>query len=345
MLSVQLVAPRRLELRDTPAPPDPGPGEVLVRLQKVGICGSDLHWYLDGGVGHNRASYPMVLGHEPVGVVTAVGPGVSTHREGVRVAIEPSVTCGHCEHCLAGRHNNCLHCVFMGSPVSPGFLREYAIVPARNAEIFPESLSWDEAVLIEPVAVLVHVMELARICVGDTVAVLGAGPIGLLTLTMARLAGATSVIVADRVAHRLQLARELGASCVIQNPAQPIAESILDATRGRGADVVFDAAGSLETINEGIAATRPAGQLVLIGIPSERVLAVDLHTAMANEIRILTIKRSNHKGREAMALLAAGRIPAGIITHRLPLERTPDAFEMVANYRDQVGKAIIEVAA
>jgi L-iditol 2-dehydrogenase len=263
----------------------------------------------------------------------------------MRVAIEPSVTCGHCEHCLAGRHNNCLHCVFMGSPVSPGFFREYAIVPARNAEIFPESLSWDEAVLIEPVAVLVHVMELARICVGDTVAVLGAGPIGLLTLTMARLAGATSVIVADRVAHRLQLARQLGASCVIQNPAQPIAKSILDATSGRGADVVFDAAGSLETINEGIAATRPAGQLVLIGIPSERVLAVDLHTAMANEIRILTIKRSNHKGREAMALLAAGRIPAGIITHRSPLERTPDAFEMVANYRDQVGKAIIEVAA
>jgi L-iditol 2-dehydrogenase len=343
MQTVQLIAQRRLESRKTPMPPDPGPGEVLVRLHKVGICGSDLHWYLEGGVGHNRARYPMVLGHEPVGEVVAAGPGVTTHPEGTRVAIEPSVTCGHCEHCLAGRHNNCLHCVFMGSPASPGFFREYAVVPARNAEIFPSRLSWLEAVLIEPVAVMIHVMEMSRIRVGDTVAILGAGPIGLLTLTMARLSGASRVIVADKVAHRLKMARQLGADCVIHNPAEPIPDSILEATNGRGADVVFDAAGGQETINAGIAAARPAGQLVLIGIPSERELTIDMHTAMANEVQIVTIKRSNHKGAEAMALLEAGRIPTAIVTHRLPLHQTPDAFEMVVNYRNEVGKTIIEV--
>lgn len=342
MKSVDLVARGVLEVREQPMPPDPGPGEVLVRLRAIGVCGSDLHWYLDGGIGRHLARYPMVLGHEPVGEVVAVGSGVTTHCTGERVAIEPSVTCGHCEYCLNGRPNNCPSCIFMGSPESPGFFREYAVVPARNAEHFPDSLSWLEGTLIEPVAVLMHVMELAPIRVGDTVAVLGAGPIGLLAVTVARMAGATTVMAAEKVAHRLRMAGQCGAGVLIDASSQDIADSILQATGGRGADIVFDAAGTEETVNAGIRATRPGGRFVLIGIPSEKQLVLDIHTAMANEVGITTIKRSNHRGREAMALLAAGRIPTDIITHCLPLERTPEAFQLLAGYRDNVGKLVIE---
>ncbi len=344
MRSVELVAPRRLEERVVSQPPDPGPGEVLVRLRAVGICGSDMHWYLEGGIGAFPASYPMVLGHEPVGEVLAAGSGVPL-KPGAKVAIEPSITCGHCEHCLAGHHNNCVQSVFMGSPQAPGFFREYAVVPARNTDPVPQEMSLVRASLIEPVAVILHVMELVEIRVGDTVAVLGAGSIGMLCATMARLAGASRVFIADRLKHRLELARAMGADVVIHTPTENPAEIVLDATRGRGVDVVLDAAGAVETINAGLALCRPGGSFVLIGIPSEKQLVVDLHTAMAKEVRLLTVKRSNHKGAAAIELLRAGRIPEALVTHRLPLERTPAAFEMLAAYSDGVGKVVIEFPA
>jgi len=338
MQAVQLVAQRVLESRTIEDPSDPGPGEITVKLQAVGICGSDLHWYLDGGVGHTRAIYPIILGHEPVGIVVATGPGVISHKTGQRVSIEPSITCGHCEYCLASRPNNCVHSVFMGGIHHPGFYREYATVPARNADLVPEEFSLEQAALIEPAAVLSHVMELCTIPLGATVAVLGCGPIGLLAITFARLAGASRVIALDRVPHRLAMAAKAGAT----ETASTI-EAVLDATGGRGADITLDAAGCPETIQLAIDCTRPSGQFVLIGLPSETKFCIDIHTAMMKELRIQTIKRSNHRGAHAIELLRANRIPDFFITHRFPLEKTPDAFEVLANYRDNVGKVLIEM--
>ncbi len=344
MISVELVAQRTLDVVERPLPPDPGPGEVLVRLRAVGLCGSDLHWYQDGRVGYNEAVYPMVLGHEPVGEVVATGPGVDTHRLGDKVAIEPSVVCGVCEFCRMGRPNNCVQCVFMGGTQSPGFFREYAIVPARNAEHFPADFDYLTATLIEPVAVIVHVLELAPVAAGDIVAVLGAGPIGLLCANLARLAGAAKVIVADRVPHRLRIATQISRDflCVNMREAS-VADAVADLTKGRGADIVFDAAGAPETMLAGIAITRPSGQYVLIGIPTPLTTPFDLHTAMNKEIRIQTVKRSNHKGHESIDLIREGKIPDVLITHRLPLLHTADAFELVSEYRDGVGKLVVEM--
>ena len=338
MKAVQLVAQRVLEPRVVEGPRDPGPGEVLVKLRAVGICGSDLHWYLDGGIGAMRAAYPMTLGHEPVGTVEAVGPGVESHRPGERVSVEPSITCGHCEFCMAGRPNNCVHGVFMGGPSHPGFLREYAVVPARNADHAPDGMSWDEAALIEPAAVLSHVMELTTIPLGATVAVLGCGPIGLLAIAFAKMAGASRIVALDRVPHRLRMAERAGAA----ETASTI-EAVLDLTRGRGADVTFDAAGDPETIGLAIQCTRPSGQFVLIGIPGVRNFPIDIHAAMMKELRIQTVKRSNHRGAHAIQLLEARRLPDFLITHRFPLERTPEAFELLAGYRDGVGKVLVEM--
>lgn len=343
MRTVELVAKRTLEVVERPMVPEPGPGEVLVRLHAVGICGSDLHWFEDGGIGHTRATYPMVLGHEPVGEVVGVGRGVESHRVGEKVAIEPSIVCGQCEFCRSGRPNNCVKCVFMGGTQAPGFFRDYAVVPARNAEHVPSDMDYLTATLIEPTAVLVHVFELIDFRVGDSVAVLGAGPIGLLAAAMARLRGASQIFLADRVAHRLRIGRQMDQTLTCINTRQEnLTEVVLDATRGRGADIVLDAAGAVETINAGLAIARSSGQFVLIGLPTEHVLAIDIHTAMAKELRIQTVKRSNLKGHEALDLVLAGKIPDVLITHRMPLEHTAEGFELLSNYRDGVGKVVIE---
>ena len=344
MRTVELVAPRTLELFERPELEPPRTGEVMIKVKAIGLCGSDLHWFQDGFVGHSNGKFPMILGHEPVGEVVALGPQVTTHAVGDRVAIEPSIVCGHCEYCRNGRPNNCVASIFMGGLQAPGFYREYANVPARNAEHFPAEIDYITATLIEPTAVAVHVFEVARMRTGDTVAVLGAGPIGLLCATIAKLAGASQVFIMDRVPHRLRIARQLDPAFVTTlAPQEDFLQAVMDGTHGRGADLVIDAAGSFDTIHTGIHVTRPSGRFVLVGIPSERVFYVDLHTAMSKELEIQTVKRSNHRGQEAIALISAGKIPDMLITHRMELAHTAEGFQMVSGYKDGVGKLVVEI--
>ncbi len=325
-----------------PQAADPGPGEILVKIRSVGICGSDMHWYVDGSIYGFPASYPQVLGHEPAGEVVALGIGVTQFQCGDRVSIEPTVSCGHCEYCVRGQHNNCLSSQFMGSPQLPGLLREYATLPAHNASIVPETFSYTQATLIEPVAVIMHMLELVEIRPRDTVAVFGAGPIGLLAAAVARSAGA-QVLVTDKLPYRIQMAKHLGAS--VAAPIDQFREAVLDATRGRGVDISIDAAGAPETINTALAVTRPGGTFVLIGIPNHAPVAVDLFSLQAKEIRFQPVKRSNHRSQPAIALLGSGAIPEAIVTHRVGIDAAPAAFQMLAEYRDGVGKLAIEFPA
>jgi L-iditol 2-dehydrogenase len=341
--SVQLVAPRTLEVREMPLPADPGPDEVLVKLRSVGICGSDMHWYLDGSIYGFPATYPLVLGHEPAGEVVAVGREVLGLQRGNRVSIEPTISCGHCEYCARGQHNNCIQSQFMGSPQLPGLLREYATVPAHNAELVPESFSYTQASLIEPAAVIMHMLELVQIHAGDTVAILGAGPIGLLAAAVARNCGASQVLMADKLPHRIRMAQELGATGAV--PIMQFRELVGDKTNGRGVDLAIDAAGAAETINTALAVTRLGGTFVLIGIPNQVPVGVDLFSAMAKEIRIQPLKRSNHRSKPAIALLASGAIPETIVTHRVASEQAPAAFQTLAEYSDGIGKLAIEFPA
>jgi L-iditol 2-dehydrogenase len=343
MRSIQLVARRTLEEREIAGPRDPGPGEILVKLRSVGLCGSDLHWYLDGRVGPNQAGYPQILGHEPVAEVLSAGPNGGALKTGDRVVVEPTLSCGHCEYCLTGFHNNCVKAVFMGGPLAHGFFREYAVIPAQNATLVPESMADAQATLIEPVAVMAHLLDLVRIHAGDTVAITGAGPIGMLCASIARGCGASRVLICDRVAHRLQLARQMGADCAVDG-AGTLLTLVMDETRGRGADIVLEAAGSPETINAALAMARPGGTVVLIGIASELSVPFDIHAAMSKELRIQTIKRSNHCSAKAIRLLQSGMISDAVITHRMPLQDTPQAFEKLANYEDGIGKVVIEIS-
>ncbi len=344
MQSVQLVAPRSVELREMPEPPEPGPGEVTVRLRAVGICGSDMHYYLEGACAGYPAVYPCVLGHEPAGEVAAVGPGVGNLEPGARVAIEPAITCGQCEFCRAGRHNLCEKTLFMGGLQLPGLLREWATVPAGNVVPIPRGMSFPIATVVEPLAVILHALEVAPLEAGQTVAVMGAGPIGLLSAAVARIAGAGRVIVADRVAHRLALAREMGADTVVDISRESAAEAILDLTAGKGAHLIVDAAGKPDSINPAFRAVRPGGRIVLIGIPSDELTGVDLHAAMHREATLHVLKRSNRNDHAAIEWIESGKIAAGkLVTHCFPLARADRAFSTVAEYADGVAKAVVEL--
>jgi L-iditol 2-dehydrogenase len=277
-----------------------------------------------------------------VGEVVAAGSDASGIKPGQLVGVEPAITCGHCEYCVSGRTNNCVHIVFMGGRESPGFFREYAVVPAANVEPIPPSVNWQQAALVEPLAVICHTFNLCPTRPGDTVAVLGAGPIGLLAVAMARLSGANCIVAGDKVAHRAALAKKMGADAGVHMPGESIVDTVRDLTQGRGADVVYDAAAARDTIGAGLRCTRRGGSFVLVGMPYEKNLPIDMHLAMDREIRIQTVKRGNHCGHHAMNLIQAGRIPTDLITHRFPLERTAEAFGLLEDYRDGVGKILIE---
>lgn len=341
MRAVQLVAHRQMEEVQIAQERDPGPGEVTVRIRACGICGSDLHWWSEGGVGAKVAQYPCILGHEPAGEIAAIGPGVTSHRVGDRVAVEPALTCGTCEFCRAGRHNLCTKVVFLSSSGAPGLYREYATIPARNADPLPASFSYEQATLVEPLSVIVHVLEVAPITPGDTVAILGAGSIGMLTAALAKHAGASHVYIADQVPHRLAMARRMGADTAVD--IREFATAVLDGTGGRGADVVIDAAAKHETVHTGFAVARRGAQFVLVGIPSQRHMPVDLHLALSKELRVQTIFRANQGGHRAIELLASGVVPSALLTHRLPLAETQQAFELLEAYADGAGKVVITI--
>jgi L-iditol 2-dehydrogenase len=338
MQALQLVAPREMEVRSMPDPPDPGPGEVTVRIRSCGVCGSDMHQYLEAGCAGTPATYPMVLGHEPAGEIVSVGRGVEGLETGDRVAVEPAIACGKCEFCRAGKRNLCENVIFMGGTQLPGLLREYATMPAENALRIPSNMGFDTAAVIEPVAVLLHSLELAGLKFDETVAVMGAGPIGLLAVKMAKLAGASKIICGDMIPHRLKRATDLGADQVVDVSKESMSDAVMDLT-GKGAHVIFDAAGKAASINASIRSARPGGRIIIIGIPSKPLTPVEFWPALQAEVTIKVQKRNNGNDHEALRLIEAGKItPEMILSHRFSLEEGGQAFVTMGAYSDGVIK-------
>jgi L-iditol 2-dehydrogenase len=325
---------------------DPGPGEVQVRVAAVGVCGSDLHSYSEGAVGDSPCVYPMVLGHEPAGVVRKTGAGVTGWSAGDRAALDPALYCYHCEFCRSGHHNVCANLRFMSNPEEPGFFREYLNLPAQNLLALPESISLDLGTLIEPLAVALHSMQLVTLGPGETAAVFGAGPIGLLTLIALKLAGAARVWVVDPVAHRLELAHAAGADAVIDPRSVDPVRQILHDSGNRGLDVTIDCGGKHDSINQCIHATRNAGRVVMTAIPSEVRVPIEFSPLRRKEITLFNVRRSNHESPAALAMLSANvRLFTPLITHKRPLEDIGQAFSLVENYEDGVGKLLITLPA
>ena len=321
---------------------DPGPGEVQVRIDAVGICGSDLHSYAEGGVGDTPCQYPMVLGHEPAGVIARVGVGVTGWNAGDRAAFEPAIYCYHCEFCRAGHHNVCANIRFMSMPGDPGFFRDCANIPAGNLIAIPLGMSARDATIIEPLAVVLHSMQFVALRPMETVAVFGAGPIGLMTVICLKLAGAGRVWSVEPVAARREMARQGGADAVLDPAAIDPSREILRDTGGRGVDVAIDCAAIAGTTNQCLRAVRNAGRVVVTGIAVEKEVPLEFSPMRRKELTIYTVRRSNHETEAAREMLAANLSRfAAMITHTRPLERIADAFHQVVQRADGVGKLVI----
>ncbi len=316
----------------------PAPGEIQVRVDAVGICGSDLHYFTEGGIGDAVCVYPTVLGHEPTGTVVNTGAGVSGWQPGDRAALEPALYCYHCEFCRTGHHNLCANIRFLSSPPDPGFFREIVNLPAVNLLPLPPEVDSAAGTLFEPLAVALHSMKFAAPALGEEAIVFGAGPIGLLTIILLRLSRAGRIWAVDPVAGRRALALVAGADAAL-DPSEVAAE-----TRGRGADLAIDcASGDGSSTSQAIDATRSAGRVVVTGIPSGNRVSLDFHTMRRKELVLYHVRRSNHESEAALDLLR--RMPerfAPLITHRVPLDSVERAFTMLVRHEEPAGKVVVQ---
>lgn len=337
----ELAAPREFRIREAAIEP-PSAGEVQVAVKYVGICGSDVHYYAEGGVGPARCVYPMVLGHEPSGVVVSTGSGVSGFSPGDTVLLEPACYCYHCEFCRAGRHNVCANLKFYSTPAEPGFFRDRVNVLPTNLLPTPRGVGLHEATLFEPLAIILHSMKFAQPQIGETAFVAGAGPIGLLTIAMLKLAGVSRIWCTEPVAHRRAMAREMGATAVIDPRETDAVKTILAETGKRGVDMAIDCATQGQTINECLRVARNAGRVVITGIPSTLSYDLDIHALRVKELYFYTVRRSN--GEEPMALQLLTEHPkflGALVTHQFPVEQIGRTFDRVESYEDGFGKVVL----
>jgi L-iditol 2-dehydrogenase len=348
MAAARLHGPSDMRVETLPHPGPPGAAQVLLRVQAMGICGSDLHSFTDARIGDTVVQAPLVLGHEFSAVVEAVGPGsldgcFEAIRPGVRVAVDPAQPCGHCEPCAHGHPNLCRHLRFCSNYPDDGCLREWMLVPAETCFPLPDGIDDVQGALLEPLGVAIHATDLARIRVAHSVAVLGAGPIGLLILQLVRLAGAHPVYVSDRFPWRLALAERLGGIPVDCGAEDQVAR-VQRETHGRGVDVAIEAAWGDESVAQACEMARLGGCVVLVGIPSDDRLALKHSTARRKGLTLLLCRRMKHAYPRAIALTERGLVDLrGLVSHHFPLARAAEAFALNAAYLDNVVKTIIDI--
>ncbi len=336
-----LTAARTLEWRQLERP-KPGPGEALVELKAVGVCGSDMHWYKDGFLGRMKLEKPMTLGHEPAGVVREVGEGVDKALVGKRVAIEPAMHCGVCPYCLEGDTHICPHVKFLGTTTAEGAFRELIVHPVAQLVPLPDNVSDEVGALLEPLAIGVHAVDLMHARIGETWLILGAGPIGLCSLLAARLTAPARVIIVEPLEYRRALAMELGADAAFhpEDPDLPAAAKRL--TDGYGPRIVLEAAGEPESFRQMVELAAPGARVGVIGIDAHDRFGFAHSVGRNKELRITMVRRSRHTLDRALELTARGQWqPEALVTHRRKFAALGETMDLVADYRDGVIKAVV----
>ena len=329
------------DIRVTNVPqPQPRDGELLLRVRTVGVCGSDLHYYREGSVGTASLKAPLILGHEFSAEVADDRGAARGLPRGTLVAVDPARPCGRCEWCLRGDQNLCSNVTFVGSPGFHGGLAEFHTAPPEALFPVPAGFNAATAAMLEPLGVAIFTLDLAHLRPMESVAVVGAGPIGQLLIQVAREAGAGYVWAIDPIDYRVEAAKRLGA-----DEASTDYKDVARWTRGRGADVVLEATNSPTGPEHAVACARVGGRVIMVGIPDG-----DRFSFSASEVRgrALTIKwqrRMGHVYPRAIQMVQAGRVTfEPIMTHTFPLDRVPDAFRFQNAYQEGVLKTMIEVA-
>ncbi len=319
----------RIEIQQVPDP-SPQAHQAVVRVEAVGVCGSDTAYYKVGRIGDYVVDGPIILGHEVAGQVVEVGSEVTDVQVGDRVAVEPGTPCRNCRECFAGRYHLCPDLVFLATPPYDGALVEKMAIDARNLHRLPDAMTYEQGALAEPLSVGIWGCKRAGLEAGDDVLVTGAGPVGLLAAAAARAFGALSVTVTDVSPFRLDLAQAMG-----------FETEYSDEPTDQAFDVLLECSGAPGVLGRGLRRLRPAGRAAMIGMSKEEAIALPLSQLNVNELTISLVNRYQNTWPLAIALIASGRVDVDpLITHHFPLEQTEDALLLGSTVKDSV-KAVI----
>ncbi len=333
----------KMEIREIPVP-EIGENEVLVKLEYVGICGSDVHYFHDGRCGDFVVEGEFMLGHECAGVIEKIGSKVAKLKVGDKVALEPGITCGQCEFCKTGRYNLCPDVQFLATPPVQGCYENYIAFPENMCFKLPENISTKEGALVEPLSVGMHAAMQGQISLGDQVIILGAGCIGLVTLLACKAYGATDITVVDVIPKRLEYAKKLGATRVLNGKDVDVVAEIEKLTNGMGVEKVIETAGSPITIAQTPYLVKNGGTIVLVGLSADPEIKFNFGKIMAKEAKIESVFRYRNVYPKAIAAIADGFIDvSGIVTHEFDFNDIQEAFECAINDKDNGVKAVIKI--
>ncbi|XP_057663899.1 sorbitol dehydrogenase-like [Diorhabda carinulata] len=337
-LSAILVKPNEIKLEQRPIP-EPGPNQVLLQMEVVGICGSDVHYWLEGRCGPFILEKPMVMGHEASGTVVKCGSEVTSLEPGDRVAIEPGVPCRRCEFCKTGRYNICPDILFCATPPVDGNLARYFVTDEDFCFKLPCNMSFEDGTLMEPLAVAVHACKLGKVTIGSVCLVLGAGPIGLCTVAAFRAYGARKILITDLLDYRLELAKKMGANFTLNTSGMDedaVTEKVLSLLKEEP-HVSVECAGSEQCARLCMKVTRAGGVMILLGMGGLE-MTMPFGAALVKEITSIGSFRYNNDYPEAIEMVRSGRADVrGLVTHHFTLEETQKAYE---THRDKIGNPI-----
>jgi len=344
MKTMMLTRLGQMLMMEVPEPGIVNNTDVKVQMKTVGVCGSDIHYYLEGKIGSQVVAYPFTVGHEGAGIVLETGTGVTRVKPGDRVAIEPAMPCWTCDQCKAGRYHTCRKLRFLGCPgQADGCLSEFIVMPERSCIPIDKLLSMDEAVISEPLAIGIYAVKKSVPMPGTSIAILGSGPIGMSVMLAARAEGCESVYMTDRIDERLHCVAQAGASWTGNVEKTDVVGEILQKEPFM-LDAVFECSGKQEAFNQAIEMIKPGGKLILVGIPAFDNWTVPADIARRKEITIQNIRRQVDCTETALQSMSSGRIRAqSMVTHRFSFENTEQAFKLVASYGEGVMKAMIDI--
>lgn len=343
MKAMMLTGIRQMEMKDIPEPMIVRDKDVKIKMKTIGVCGSDVHYYVSGKIGSQVVQYPFPVGHEGSGEIVEVGPAVTKVKPGDRIAIEPAMPCWECDQCLAGRHHTCRKLTFLGCPgQADGCLSEYIVMPEESCFPIPESMTYDEAAISEPLAIGVYAVKKSIPIKNAKVGILGFGPIGMSVLLPAVAQGAEKVYVTDKIDARLALAKEAGAYMTsnIDNE-DPVKKFAKDAPELL--DVVFECCGQQEAVDNAVDMLKPGGKLMIIGIPEFNRWSFSVDKMRHKEICVQNVRRQVDCVQPSLDMMADKTIEVDkMVTHRFDFNNTKEAFDLVTEYKDGVMKAMID---
>ena len=344
MKAQMLTGIRQMDPCEVPTPKVVNPNDVLLKIEYVGVCGSDVHYYETGRIGSQIVQYPYSVGHECTATIVDTGSNVTGLEKGEPVVIEPAVSCWGCDQCKAGRPHTCRNLKFLGCPGQmEGCLSEYLVMPSECCFPTKDRITLQQGALCEPFAIGLYAVQQSGLCSGQTALILGAGPIGLSCLAAARSQAASKVFVTEKIPERVRIAQDAGAAWAGNPDNQDVVKEICSLEPER-IDIAYECAGQQETIDQAIEVLKPGGTLMLIGIPREERVSFRPDLIRRKEISIINVRRQNHCTAKAIDLIADKKVDLDfMITHSFNFDQSKEAFDLVSSYKDGVVKALVRL--